>query len=177
MPSHAYSEYITQVVKDLRRTVDYLETRDDIDDQRLAYYGMSWGGVMSGVDPRGRGAHHHRHRPGRRHDQVGLPEINPLNYLPRVNVPLLMMNQIRHLPQLRCSALPMFEMISTPVEHKVIKIYPTDHIPSKVDDVTETSTGWTSTSGPPIHRKTASRMSSGKCISGAPTEAWSVLTS
>jgi len=41
--SHAYTEYLVQLVKDFRRCIDYLETRQDIDSRKLAYYGMSWG--------------------------------------------------------------------------------------------------------------------------------------
>jgi serine/threonine protein kinase len=43
--THRQMEYRIQVVKDFRRCIDYLETRQDIDSQKLAYYGMSWGGV------------------------------------------------------------------------------------------------------------------------------------
>src|SRR5262249_2218928 len=31
--------------KDLRRSMDYLETRSDIDHNRIAFYGFSWGGI------------------------------------------------------------------------------------------------------------------------------------
>ena len=138
-PSHAYSEYVTQLVKDLRRTVDYLETRDDVDDQRLAYYGMSWGaeigGVILAVEERMRIAI----VMGGGIINAGLPEVNELNYLPHVTVPVLMMNgRYDSLISYESAVLPMFEMIATPAEHKVIKSYPTDHIPSKVDYVTET---------------------------------------
>lgn len=37
--------------RDLGRTIDYLETRDDIDATRLAYYGLSWGGYMGAILP------------------------------------------------------------------------------------------------------------------------------
>jgi hypothetical protein len=37
-------------VKDLRRSVDYLETRNDIDHSRLAYYGISFGGVLGPIN-------------------------------------------------------------------------------------------------------------------------------
>jgi pimeloyl-ACP methyl ester carboxylesterase len=138
-PSHAYSEYVTQLVKDLRRTVDYLETRDDVDDQRLAYYGMSWGaeigGVILAVEERMRIAI----VMGGGIINAGLSEVNELNYLPHVTVPVLMMNgRYDSLISYESAVLPMFEMIATPAEHKVIKSYPTDHIPSKVDYVTET---------------------------------------
>ena len=36
-----------QIGKDLRRTLDFLATREDIDSDRVAYYGMSWGGTES----------------------------------------------------------------------------------------------------------------------------------
>jgi hypothetical protein len=47
--THRQMEYRIQVVKDFRRCIDYLETRQDIDSQKLAYYGMSWGGYWPGV--------------------------------------------------------------------------------------------------------------------------------
>ncbi len=38
----AYGDWAIQVVKDLSRCIDYLETRDDIDNKRVAFYGASW---------------------------------------------------------------------------------------------------------------------------------------
>ena len=35
--------------KDLRRSLDYLETRTDIDHDRPAFYGFSWGGIEGPV--------------------------------------------------------------------------------------------------------------------------------
>jgi hypothetical protein len=37
--THAYTEYLVQMVKDFRRTVDYLETRKEIDSRKLAFSG------------------------------------------------------------------------------------------------------------------------------------------
>ena len=37
--------------KDMRRGIDYLETRTDVDTEHLAYYGVSWGGAMGGLMP------------------------------------------------------------------------------------------------------------------------------
>ena len=39
------------VVKDFKRCIDYLETRQDIDSKKLAYYGLSWGGEYGAVIP------------------------------------------------------------------------------------------------------------------------------
>jgi len=45
-----------QQIKDFRRCVDYLETRQDIDGKKLAFYGISWGGrfgaIIPAVEPR-----------------------------------------------------------------------------------------------------------------------------
>ena len=53
--NHAYSQFLAQLVKDFRRTVDYLEAREDINLEKLAYYGMSWGGKLGGIYSGGRG--------------------------------------------------------------------------------------------------------------------------
>ena len=49
-------DLVIQWAKDLRRAIDYLETRKDIDSKRLAYFGRSlgaiWGPVMTAVEPR-----------------------------------------------------------------------------------------------------------------------------
>jgi dienelactone hydrolase len=52
----AYTEILIKIGRDFRRTVDYLESRGDIDSTRLAYFGLSWGGalgpVMTAIEPR-----------------------------------------------------------------------------------------------------------------------------
>jgi predicted esterase len=85
-------------VKDLRRSLDYLETRADIDREALAYYGYSWGasaGIVSLA---------HEPRIGVAVLYVGFvpdpgrspykehPEVDPVNALPRVHVPVLLLN-------------------------------------------------------------------------------------
>jgi hypothetical protein len=136
--NYTYSEFLVQLVKDFRRTVDYLETRDDIDSERLAFYGMSWGGLIGGVIA----AVETRIQTaillaGGAHD-FGLPEANNISYIPRISMPLLMMNgRYDTLVGYDHSALPMYEMVATPAEHKVILDYPTDHIPPKAEYVKE----------------------------------------
>lgn len=137
-PNHAYTEFLVQLVKDFRRTVDYLETRDDIDPGKLGYYGMSWGGLVSGIIL----AVEDRVRTGivvaGGAIDAALPEANPLNYLPHVTAPLLMLNgRYDTLVSYKNSALPMFEMVATPAEDKVIEVYDTDHIPPKAEYVKE----------------------------------------
>lgn len=86
-----YRDNTIYTVKDLRRTVDYLETRADLNAAAIGFFGYSWGGVNGPValaqEPRLRVAV----------IQIGLlppmtatPEVDPVNALPRVRVPTLM---------------------------------------------------------------------------------------
>jgi len=49
--THRYVEYLIQVVKDFKRSIDYLESREDIDSKRLAFMGISWGGFLGNIIP------------------------------------------------------------------------------------------------------------------------------
>jgi dienelactone hydrolase len=130
--THQYSDYLIQVVEDFRRTIDYLDTRNDIDSDRLAYYGMSWGALMGGIIPAIEGRLKTAIILAGGIYESGLPEANPLNYVPRITMPFLMMvGRYDSILDHESMAKPMFEMIGTPDEHKVLKIYETDHIPPK----------------------------------------------
>jgi len=136
--THQYTEFLTQLVKDFRRTVDYLETRPDIDAGRLAYYGMSWGAIMGAIIP----AVETRPKTAIILSggiyEAGLPEANPINYVPRITMPYLMMvGRYDSILDHESSAKPLFELIGTPEEHKVLKVYETDHIPPKSEYISE----------------------------------------
>ena len=86
-----YRDNTIYTVKDLRRSIDYLETRADVNTRAIGFYGYSWGGVNGPValaqEPRLRVAV----------IQIGLlppmtatPEVDPVNALPRVRVPTLL---------------------------------------------------------------------------------------
>jgi hypothetical protein len=117
-----------QQVKDLRRTIDYLETRGDIDAGALAYFGVSfgaWAGALAlAVEPRLRLAIL---------NQVGMrrglnAEIDVANFLPRVNVPVLQLNgQTDTIYPIETSAKPFFELLGTPAEDKRHVITPSGH--------------------------------------------------
>jgi dienelactone hydrolase len=136
--SHAYTEYLVQVVKDFRRTIDYLETRDDIDAGRLAYYGMSWGGTLGAIIP----AVETRPKTaillaGGLYD-TGQPESSGVNYAPRIDMPfLILVGRYDTILGYESSAKPLFDLIGTPEDHKVMKVYETDHIPPKSEYVAE----------------------------------------
>ena len=92
-PTNAYRDEVMKWSKDLGRTMDYLETRSDIDQGRIAYFGLSWGAtigpVMLAVEPRFRAAILCY---GGFHPGPLLPEVDGINFAPRVKFPVLMIN-------------------------------------------------------------------------------------
>lgn len=78
--------------KDLARTLDYLETRDDIDNGRVAFYGFStaaYGTIFTAVDGRFKAS---VLLSGGLMPAELLPEMDPVNFAPRSRVPTLMIN-------------------------------------------------------------------------------------
>ena len=47
--SNLYRDHVIAWSRDLGRAIDYLETRDDIDTERVAYLGFSWGVAMGPI--------------------------------------------------------------------------------------------------------------------------------
>jgi len=118
--SNFYKEHVIMWAKDLRRSIDYLETRPDMDTKKLAYLGASWGGYLGGlmpaVEPRIKtvvlfvaGLEYQRSQ----------PEVEPLNFLPRITVPVLMLNgRYDFYFPVETSQRPFFRLLGTPPEHK-----------------------------------------------------------
>jgi dienelactone hydrolase len=120
-------EVITQRGKDLGRSIDYLETRKDVDAQKIAYDGWSMGGTdgiyLAAVEGRvkawilssaslvrGRGA----------------PEADALNFAPRVHAPVLMMNgrfDYKYTPD----TLLLFRLLGTSEKDKRFVLFETGH--------------------------------------------------
>jgi hypothetical protein len=44
-----YRDHVIEWAKDLGRAIDYVETRSDLDHEKLAYYGFSWGGTLAPI--------------------------------------------------------------------------------------------------------------------------------
>ena len=135
--SHSHTEFRIQLVKDFKRCMDYLYTREDIDSERIAYYGMSWGGlygaIIPAVEPRIKTA-------------VLLsggllansrPEVNQLNYITRIKIPVLMLNG-RYDTNLEAAIMPMYQLLGTRKEDKKLMLFDSDHIVSRIDFVRET---------------------------------------
>jgi serine/threonine protein kinase/dienelactone hydrolase len=127
-----FTEWIIQTCKDLRRSLDYLETRADIDSDRIAYYGMSagasFGPMVLAVEHRFKAAVL----------VVGgfpiylpvdtMPAIDPVNHAPRVKTPVLMVNgEGDFFFPLESSQKPMYEALGTPEAHTKHRVYPGGH--------------------------------------------------
>jgi eukaryotic-like serine/threonine-protein kinase len=115
----AYRDNAIVGVKDLRRSIDYLETRSDINRTALAYFGHSWGGLNGGLvltqEPRLRTGIIYV---GFLRTMPLYPEVDPNFALPRVKIPVLMLSSEFD------SAVPIenarryFELIGTPAPDK-----------------------------------------------------------
>jgi len=106
--------------KDLRRSLDYLETRSDIDRERLAFYGYSWGGIEGPIslalDSRFKIA---ILADGGCSTDKTLPEEDPINFAPHITIPVLMINGRYDfvIPFETCQQ-PFFRVLGTPSADK-----------------------------------------------------------
>jgi dipeptidyl aminopeptidase/acylaminoacyl peptidase len=138
--THAYTEFLVQLVKDFRRCVDYLETRPEIDSGKIAYFGMSWGGDLGAIIP----AVEERLKasvlcPGGLTGRPVRPEADPINYVIRVRTPTLMLNgKYDTNLGLEEGIRPMYDLLGTPPEDKRLILYETDHIPPRNEYIKET---------------------------------------
>ncbi len=127
--TNAYRDHVIWWAKDFRRAIDYLHTRSDIDTLRLAFYGRSWGGYMGGLLP----ALEPRLKTSVLYVaglelQRGQPDVEPENFLPRIKMPVLMLNgRYDHFFPIETSQLPMFRLLGTPPDRKRHVIYDGGH--------------------------------------------------
>ena len=132
-------DLVIQQMKDMRRSIDYLESRSDIDSEALAFYGWSWGGrlgaIALAVEPRLKVGI--LNQAGVQH--LKMPETSVLNYLPRVTVPVLQFNG-RYDTDFRFeeSAKPYFDLIGTSAADKKHVVEPTGHFVSQATVIGET---------------------------------------
>jgi dipeptidyl aminopeptidase/acylaminoacyl peptidase len=137
-----YRDHLVMWVKDVRRAIDYLATRPDIAADRLAYFGFSWGGALGAtipaVEPRikvvvldGAGFLMQHY----------LPEVDPLNFAPRVRQPVLVLNgKYDSIFPLENALQPMFRAFGTPVGKKKLVLFDSGHVVPYAGLVRETLT-------------------------------------
>ena len=124
-----WRDHVVMWVKDIRRTVDYVTSRADMDTSRIAYFGTSWGANQAPMnlvaEPRFKAAVLY---------VAGLtmersrPEVDPLNYLSRVKVPVLMLNgKYDFFFPLETAQRPFFDRLGTPADRKKWVVYEGGH--------------------------------------------------
>jgi formylglycine-generating enzyme required for sulfatase activity/predicted esterase len=127
--STSYRDHVIQWSKDLGRSIDYLESRPDIDRNRIAFYGYSWGACMGAILPAvedrlkasvlmGPGFYFPKSR----------PEVDQINFAPRVTIPTLMIDgRYDFLFPRETSQEPLYRLLGTPKEHKRLALFDGGH--------------------------------------------------
>jgi class 3 adenylate cyclase/dienelactone hydrolase len=135
-----YKDHVIMWRKDIGRTLDYLETRKDMQSDKVGYVGWSWGGFMGGIMP----AVEKRLKAivlnvGGMCMTPALPEVDQINFLPRITQPVLMLNgkHDMYFP-VETSQKPMFNFLGTPAKHKKMILYDVGHLVPRTDFVGET---------------------------------------
>ena len=115
-PTREYVDLARGWVSEFRRTLDYLETRPEIDSDRVALLGTSWGGryatIIPAVEPR---IGLVINILGGLASATALPEVDQINYVTRVTVPTLMLNgRDDPLRPVDSTQVPMYKLLGTP---------------------------------------------------------------
>jgi dienelactone hydrolase len=137
--TYALTELMAQEIKDIRRSIDYLQSRSDIDGKKIAYLGMSWGAEMGAIIPAVEDRFTASVLLAGGLNGLGCPESCDVNYVSRVLTPTLMLNgKYDVLSPPKTSSMPMFNLLGTPKENKRQIFYETDHIPPRAEYIKET---------------------------------------
>ena len=134
-----WKDHVIMWVKDFMRTIDYLETREDIDTARIAYYGSSWGGAMGAIVP----AIEKRFKVSLLlvaglNMQKSLPEVEQHHYLPRNTIPTIMLNgKYDFFFPYETAQRPFFELLGTPEKDKKLILYEGSHSVPRLELIKE----------------------------------------
>ena len=138
-----YREQLIMWSKDIGRSIDYLETRKDIDPARIVYYGFSQGAMLgpifTALEPRFRasvllgggvaGSPLH-------------PDIEPTNFAPRVRVPTLMVAGREDFARpVETLQRPLFNLLGLPADQKDLVLIDGGHI-GRLQDIIRETLGW-----------------------------------
>ncbi|OGD18191.1 MAG: hypothetical protein A2W03_00470 [Candidatus Aminicenantes bacterium RBG_16_63_16] len=128
--SRELSQFLVHLAQDCKRSIDYLETRKDIDISKLAFFGWSWGArlgrLILAVEDRFKAGV--LLAGGLEKFGESRPEVDALNFVPRIKVPVLMLSgKYDMIFPYEVSVKPMFDLLGTPQKDKLLKLYDTDH--------------------------------------------------
>jgi predicted esterase len=128
---------------DLGRTIDYLETRSDIDPERIGYVGLSFGASFAtpliALEPRLKTA---ILVGGGLPQPMPQPAYDLIHFLPRITQPVLMVNgRFDPLFVMDSMQVPMFERLGTPAADKRLALTDGGHVVPRSDLLRE-ATVW-----------------------------------
>jgi len=140
---NAYRDMVVQWSKDLGRTIDYLETRSDMDAGKVGYYGLSAAANAAlpivAVESRFKavvlvsGGIIAARRPA---------EAEPLNFAPHITAPTLMMSgRDDFIFPFETVAKPLFALLGAPPDRKRLVTHDGGHIPA-LNDLIREVLGW-----------------------------------
>jgi len=119
-----------QMAKDFFRAVDYLETRQDVDRNKLAYFSVSFGAYFGPIpvslDPRMKVAVFALG--GLRYTYPA--EIQPANFMPRVKVPTLLVNGRDDFSATPEAQERFLALLGTPADRKKHIVMDGGHVPN-----------------------------------------------
>jgi dienelactone hydrolase len=123
----ALRDVVIRSIKDLRRTVDYLESRPDIDGQKIAYFGNSWGAkyglIGLSVDSRFRTSVLYTLSMAPNPS----PDIDPASFFRQVRTPVLLIGGQYDPFISHEDAQTAYELLGTTEEDKRLVIAPSAH--------------------------------------------------
>lgn len=126
--------------KDLARSVDYIATRPDLDQKKLAYYGVSHGArlapVMLAQETRFRAA---VLVGGGFSPEEQLPEIREINFAPHMKMPVVIIDGRYDFEfPVETSQKPMVRWLGTPEGDKRYILFDSGHVPPRNGIIRET---------------------------------------
>jgi dienelactone hydrolase len=151
--SIAHRDQVVRWVTEMRRSIDYAFSRADIDTTRLAYVGTSWGarngGTALAIEPRIRTAI--LNVPGINANEVR-PEEDPVNFLPRIRMPVLMLSgRYDSVFPYESSQVPFLRLLGSPPGSKKQVLFEGGHFLPRNLWVSET-TRWLDQQLGPVNR-------------------------
>ncbi|MEP6800635.1 MAG: protein kinase [Acidobacteriota bacterium] len=144
LESNLWRDLIVQQSKDVRRAVDYLETRQDVDMTRLAFYGVSLGAIdgVTFVALENRFKTAVLASGGFRLRRV-LPEVDPVNFAPRVRLPVLLITgRYDFSAPYETAQAPLFRLLGTPEKDKRHHVHEGGHIPTQMQPIIKEILDW-----------------------------------
>lgn len=147
-----YVEFMVDRITDLRRGLDYLETRPDLDRERIGFMGPSAGAqlglILAAVEPRYRGVVMIGAGLSRR-TRLVQPAADPVHFAPHIRAPkLIVQGSFDEDTPLRTAAEPLFKLLSQP---KRLHIFEGGHVPS-TDVLMKTTADWLDKTLGPVKR-------------------------